>query len=75
MVELPQSRGRFQKASCGCGAGGSDSSAIGVPTGIGGFLKNGGIAADSWLFSKGFLRPSRPDSGAIGATRCITLPL
>jgi hypothetical protein len=49
--------------------GGADSSAIGVPKGTGGVLKNSGIAANSRPFSKGLFRLRRPDSGAIGATR------
>ena len=41
-------------------AGGIDSSAIGVPTGTRGVLRNGRIAVNSQPFSKGFLRLRRP---------------
>jgi hypothetical protein len=47
----------------------ADSSAIGVPTGTGGVLRNGGIATNAQASSKGLLPLRRPDSGAIGGTR------
>jgi hypothetical protein len=50
-------------------AGGTDSSAIGVPTGTRGVLRNGGIAANAQRSSKDLLRLNCPDSGAIAATR------